>query len=77
MAAAPITDIERLTFMGRPIAPPDFSEVRASARALAECACDMENVPDCDRERIIREMVDRMVMQIADMMVELYGPKGA
>jgi hypothetical protein len=75
MRAATITDIEKLILGGRPIATPDFTEVRAAARAMAECMADLGEVQPHLRERFIAEQVDRMVAETAEGLIELYGER--
>ena len=67
--------LAELTFCGVPVKP-DFTELRASARALAEALADAVDLPGWERDRFIREFEEKRVLETVDWLTELYGTKG-
>ena len=70
-----VSKLAELTFCGRPIKP-DFTELKRTARELAEVLCAAFDIPPHKREPFIQGFVDRAVSDTADWLVEMYGAKG-
>jgi hypothetical protein len=61
---------------GNVVVRPDFEEVRRTAREFMNGLCDIAEVSPHERARLVREFEEKSVLEMTDMLVELYGPRG-